>query len=127
MTSFWGNYLRKFDLWAEGRATHAFRHTFADRLRAKGATDEDIGAILGHRGRSITAGYGGVQPIARKAITLAKLDFGFDVVAALGGPYDHRRHGSEPDSREKRVRDAAASQVLDGVDEGGSDDGLQVV
>ena len=83
MTAFWGRYLRAMGLWEEGRATHMFRHTVADRLRASGVTDEDIGAILGHGGRTITAGYGGVQPLARKSGTIAMIDYGFDVVALL--------------------------------------------
>ena len=58
MTAFWGRYLRKNGLWKDGRSTHMFRHTVADRLRAH-VSDEDIGAILGHGGKTITAGYGG--------------------------------------------------------------------
>lgn len=92
MTAFWGAYLRRSGIWEPGRSTHMFRHTVADRLRANGATDEDIGAILGHSGRTITARYGGGQPLTRKAETLKRLDYGFDVVAALGGPYDKKRH-----------------------------------
>jgi integrase len=83
MSAFWGVYLKKVGLWAPGRSTHVFRHTVADRLRANGATDENIGAILGHSGGTITAGYGGAQPLSRKALTLEKLDYGFDVVAIL--------------------------------------------
>jgi integrase len=91
-SQFWRNYLRATDLWCEGRSTHMFRHTVADGLRANGASDEDIGAILGHSGRTITSHYGGGQPLSRKAETLKRLDYGFDVVAALGGPYDKKRH-----------------------------------
>lgn len=58
MTKFWGAYLRKYDLWKPGRATHVARHTFADRLRAAGVSDADIGALLGHATSSQTAAYG---------------------------------------------------------------------
>lgn len=93
MTKFWGPYLKRFGLWKAGRSTHVFRHTVAHWLRANGVHDEDIGAILGHAGAGITAGYGGAQTLARKAETLTKLSFGFDVLTELGGGYDRKRHG----------------------------------
>ena len=92
MTRYFGDYFRKFGLWKSGRATHVFRHTIADRLRAAGATDEDIGAVLGHSGRSVTSRYGGPQPLERKAETLGRLSYRFDVVGELGGPYDAKVH-----------------------------------
>jgi len=92
MTKFWSRYLHAFDLFLPGRATHVHRHTLTASLRAAKVSDEDIGAILGHSGRSVTAGYGGDQGLERKLDTLAKLDHGFDLVAALGGPYDAKLH-----------------------------------
>ena len=91
-TRFWGRYLKSFGLHKPGRSTHVFRHTLAHYLRAKGATEEDLGAVLGHAGRTITANYGGGQPLERKAKTLGLLDFGFDTISALGGPFDAGRH-----------------------------------
>lgn len=90
MTKFWGAYLKKYDLWKPGRATHVARHTFADRLRAAGVSDADIGVLLGHAASSQTAAYG-TYPLARKAEIVAKLDYGADFVDRLGGAYtpDH--------------------------------------
>lgn len=93
LTKFWGDYLRRFALWSHGRATHVGRHTLTAQLRAAMVPEEDIGAIIGHAGRTITAGYGGAFPLGRKASYLAKIDFGFDVVAVLGGPFDAKKHG----------------------------------
>lgn len=92
LTKFWSKHLHEFGLFKPGRATHVHRHTMAARLRAAGVSNEDIGALLGHSDASVTAGYGGGQGLERKLATLEKLDFGFDVVAALGGPYDAKRH-----------------------------------
>ena len=74
-----------------GRSTHVFRHTLANRLRATGLSRE-IGSILGHTTGNVTDGYGGPQPLKRKAEIIGKLDFGFDVLEALGGPYDPKIH-----------------------------------
>lgn len=93
MTKFWSRYMHEFDLFLPGRATHVHRHTMAARLRAAGASNEDIGALLGHSNRSVTAGYGGDQGLERKLATLEKLDHGFDVIGELGGPYDPKVHG----------------------------------
>ena len=82
-TKFWGRYYRKFGLHTHGRSTHVFRHTFAATLRNAGATEEDLGALLGHAGATITSTYGGGQSLTRKAKTLTALDFGFDLVSAL--------------------------------------------
>lgn len=92
LTKFWSRYLHAFGLYLPGRATHVFRHTIANRLRAAGLTREEIGAILGHTTGNVTDGYGGPQPLGRKAEIIGKLDFGFDVLAALGGPYDPKVH-----------------------------------
>ena len=88
LTKFWGRYLREFGLFLPQRATHVHRHTLAARLRAAHVSNEDIGAVLGHSNTSTTAGYGGDQDLKRKLVTLQKLDFGFDVVAAAGGSYN---------------------------------------
>ena len=69
-----------------------FRHTVADRLRAVGVYNEDIGAILGHAGSVQTANYGNQHHLGREAATLAKLDYGFDVLEALGGPFNSTLH-----------------------------------
>jgi integrase len=61
MTRFWRDYLARFGLASEGRATHVFRHTLVACLRENGASDEDIGAFVGHSGRTITSAYGGGQ------------------------------------------------------------------
>lgn len=82
-TKFWGRYYRKFGLHTHGRSTHVFRHTFAAALRNAGASEEDLGALLGHAGTSVTSTYGGGQSLTRKAKTMATLDFGFDVVKVL--------------------------------------------
>ncbi|MFN3777063.1 hypothetical protein [Sphingomonas parapaucimobilis] len=93
MTKFWNRYLKTHRLWKEGRATHVFRHTLAACLKANDIAEEDIGAVLGHSRQSVTAGYGGQLPLTRKRKAILSLHYGFDVVAALGGPYDRKRHG----------------------------------
>lgn len=93
-TRFWGDLLKKEGLWKEGRSTHVWRHTFVATLRANDVAEEDVAAIVGHSRGSVTAGYGGAYPLPRKLKTLERLDFGFDVVAALGGPYDAKRHAA---------------------------------
>lgn len=92
MTKFWNKYLKDHGLWKEGRATHVFRHTLAACLKANDIAEEDIGAVLGHSRQTVTAGYGGQLPLVRKRKTILSLNYGFDVVAALGGPYDRTRH-----------------------------------
>jgi integrase len=92
ITRFWKDYLVKFNLWKAGRATHVFRHTLVASLRRQDVAGEDIGAFVGHVGRSVTEGYGGAYPLERKARTAALLNYGFDVVTALGGPFDAKRH-----------------------------------
>jgi len=92
LTKFWGAYLRKHDLWKHGRATHVGRHTLAAFLRQALVSDDDIGAIIGHAARTMTSTYGGAYPLNRKAASLAKLDFGFDTVAVLGGAFHAQQH-----------------------------------
>jgi len=93
MTKFWAAYFKKFGLWKEGRATHVARHTFIACLRANDVPEEDIAAVVGHTRQTVTAGYGGAYPLTRKRKILDRLDFGFDVVEALGGHYDKSLHG----------------------------------
>lgn len=92
MTRFWTDYLKEFGLWKPGRATHVWRHTLIACLRANDVAEEDIAAFVGHTGRTVTAGYGGAYPLGRKAKTVDRLDYGFDVVEVLGGPYDPEAH-----------------------------------
>ena len=92
MTRFWGDYLKRFKLWKQGRATHVARHTVAANLRAHGLSDQEIGAVLGHASTSVTAGYGGAMPLARKAEILSKIDYEIDLLEFLGGPFDPNRH-----------------------------------
>lgn len=92
MTKFWGAYLRKHGLWKPGRATHVGRHVVHHYLRKAGAAEEDISAVVGHAGRTVTSQYGGPYPLARKATTVERLDFGFDFVGALGGAFQKSRH-----------------------------------
>jgi integrase len=93
LTKFWGNYLRKFGLWKPGRSTHVWRHTLVACLRQNDVSTEDIGAFVGHTQGTITASYGGAYPLSRKSKTAARLDYGFDIVDALGGPYVAKTHG----------------------------------
>jgi integrase len=83
MTKFWGDYLRKVGLWKPGRATHVWRHTVVACLRANGVAEEDIAAFVGHTGQSVTSAYGGAYPLSRKAQTMKKLYYGFDVAASV--------------------------------------------
>ena len=92
LTRFWGDYLRRHGLWKDGRATHVARHTVAASLLAAGVSDDDIGAVFGHAGRTVTASYGGALPLKRKAEIVEKLNYGVDLVELLGGPYDPVRH-----------------------------------
>jgi len=93
LTKFWGAYLRKHGLWKPGRATHVGRHTLTALLRQAFVSDDDIGAIIGHAARTMTSTYGGAYPLTRKVASLGQLDFGFDVVGVLGGPFDAKKHG----------------------------------
>jgi len=92
MTRFWADYLRCFGLWKQGRGTHVWRHTVVACLRKNDVSSEDIAAFVGHSQRTMTSQYGGDYPLTRKAQTAAQLDYGFDVVTDLGGPYAKLRH-----------------------------------
>ncbi len=94
LTKFWASYLRKFGLWKPGRSTHVFRHTVVAFLRSNEVSEEDIAAFVGHAKQTVTAGYGGAYPLTRKRKTLDRLEFGFDVVGALGGAYDKSSQGN---------------------------------
>lgn len=92
LTKFWSSYLRKFDLWKEGRSTHVWRHTVVACLRDNGVAEEDIAAFVGHATGTMTSRYGGAYPLSRKMRTATHLDYGFDVVAAAGGPFAKSKH-----------------------------------
>lgn len=94
ITQFSRRYLKALKLHAPGRANHVWRHTFVDRLRKIGCSDEEIGALVGHSAGTMTSKYGGAFPLSRKRDALLKLSFGFDVVGFLGGPFDQKRHGA---------------------------------
>ena len=93
LTRFWAKYFVPIGLKKPGRATHVFRHTAIAAMRLGGAREEDIQAVVGHRRNTVTAGYGGAYPLSRKAETIAMIDYGFDVVEAVGGPFDKHKHG----------------------------------
>jgi integrase len=92
LTKFWASYLRKFGLWKPGRSTHVFRHTVVACLRGNDASEEDIAALVGHTRGSVTAQYGGAYPLSRKLRTVNRLNYGFDLVAAVGGAYSINSH-----------------------------------
>jgi len=92
ITQFSRRYLKAFDLHKPGRANHVWRHTTIARLRAANVAEEDIQSLVGHSRGTITARYGGDQPLSRKAATIKSLSYGFDVVEALGGPFQSALH-----------------------------------
>lgn len=92
MVRFWGDYLRTYGLHKPGRSTHVWRHTVIANLRAHGAAEEDIQAVVGHDRKTTTSGYGGEYPLSRKLETMKLIDYGFGVLEAVGGPYSASRH-----------------------------------
>lgn len=92
MARYWGDFLRQYELHKDGRATHVMRHTVIARLRALETAEEDISAFVGHAHGSITSKYGGAYPLERKLKVAEKLDYGFDLLKALGGPYQEKLH-----------------------------------
>lgn len=97
MTKFWLRTLQKWGLHTPGRATHVSRHTFVAALRKNGVLEDEIGALVGHAPKSITGSYGGAFPLSRKLNAIGQIDYGFDVMKALGGPYQPSLHGLMPD------------------------------
>lgn len=94
LSKFWRRYITAFGLHKEGRALHVWRHTVTLHLRQQGVSDEEIGYLLGHKVQSETAKYGPGDLIERiRDRSLARLDYGFDLVALVGGPYDPKIHG----------------------------------
>lgn len=93
LTKFWTKVLKGAGVWKPGRATHVWRHTVVACLRRNGVPEEDVAAVVGHSRQSVTAGYGGAYPLSRLSDSIARLDYGFDVVGALGGAFDPKRHG----------------------------------
>jgi len=96
MTKFWIRTLQKWGLHSQGRATHVMRHTFVACLRKNGVPEDEIGALVGHAPKSITGTYGGAFPLSRKLAAASHLDYGFDVLEALGGQYVPASHASMP-------------------------------
>jgi integrase len=83
MSKWWGRHFREHGLWKPGRGPHVWRHTLIDILRDAGVPKELIDAIVGHKDRSMNAGYGRGFGLERKLEAMSKIDFGFDVVAEL--------------------------------------------
>lgn len=91
LTKFWTRYLREVGLWKPRRSTHVWRHTLVTFMRANDVSDQDTAALIGHTPQTQT-GSDGDTPLVKKAKTLNQLDYGFDVLLALGGQYDPTRH-----------------------------------
>ncbi|MDF3867838.1 hypothetical protein P3W53_25460 [Pseudomonas denitrificans (nom. rej.)] len=67
---------KTFQAAAKGKGTlYGLRHLFADVARAVGASDQEVGGLLGHqnRGGGVTAIYGGSQPLTRATEILTKV------------------------------------------------------
>lgn len=90
-TRWWGDYLKKHGLHQQGRATHVWRHTFVRFLRDGGVAEEDIAALAGHVSGDLsdafahaqTRAYGGGYSLERKLEAMKRLDFGFNLEAAI--------------------------------------------
>ena len=94
MQRFWRDYLIKFDLHKPGRATHVMRHTTSFVMKDADVMPHNEAAALGHSQGTQTEKYGKgahLEKILTKAIL--KIDYGFDVVEFLGGPFDPKTHG----------------------------------
>lgn len=91
MVSFWGAYVRHYGLHKKGRGTHVWRHTVVDFLTRLGAIEEDVAGYVGHERGSQTSRYGRQKkegmPLERLKPLADSLEFGFDLVSMLGGPY----------------------------------------
>lgn len=94
MSKFWGRLLKASGLHKPGRSIHVTRHTATAAMRAAAVPEDVIGAVLGHAPAKITGHYGGQYPAHRLAAAVNAIDYGFDVLAALGGPFDPKRHAA---------------------------------
>lgn len=93
LSKYWVRHLKRFGLHKPGRATHVWRHTLIYHLRRKGVSDEDIGYLVGHTTGSQTGRYGHGELLARiKEQALDRLDYGVELLSALGGPYHPDAH-----------------------------------
>ena len=93
MSKFWIRYFQEFGLHKPGRGTHIWRHTVIYRLRAVGVAEEDIRYLVGHASGSQTSAYGSGPVLERvQENCLKRLDYGFNVVETLGGPYNAKQH-----------------------------------
>jgi integrase len=93
LTKGWKRVLEVAGVHKPGRSFHVLRHTFTAAARSAGAREDVIAAVLGHTPQSMTGRYGGGQfPLRERADAVNRADFGLDIVVALGGPYDARRH-----------------------------------
>lgn len=94
VTKFWLRLLKEQGLHKPGRAFHVMRHTAAAAMRRAGVQEEAIGAVLGHAPTSMSGKYGGQYPIERLHDAVESIDYGIDVIEAVGGPYDPSLHDS---------------------------------
>lgn len=93
LTKIWGRVLREAGVHRRGRAFHVFRHGFAAALRRAGVREEVIGALMGHSPQTVTGYYGGGKfPLTEMVDAVNRIEYGFDLVDAVGGPYDPKRH-----------------------------------
>lgn len=92
MTQFTTLHLKACGLHKPGRASHVWRHTVVKRLRDAGCLEEEITALVGHAGKSMTSAYGGEYPLERKAKTVERLTYVPDLVTLLGGEFDYKVH-----------------------------------
>lgn len=92
LTKAWGRILRQSGLHKSGRGTHVWRHTVAATLREAGVSDEESGRLLGHKPTSVTGQYGKTSMPDQKLGLVGKIDYGLDLVEALGGAFDAKRH-----------------------------------
>ena len=92
ITKAWARLLKAHGLHKPGRSFHVFRHTATAALRRAGQPEEVIAAILGHAPANVTGSYGGAFPVERTRDAIKKIDYGFDVVAKVGGLHSDQIH-----------------------------------
>jgi len=119
---YYGDYLRKFDLWSEGRGTHVWRHTVVKTLRDNRVSDSEIAWLVGHgaspdssqfkAGKLQTSEYGGKTGLHIVREIVDRLDYGFDLVEALGGPYDPSKHSLRAAERRPVLKRAYTRRTL---------------